>query len=462
MRDTIFISHANPEDNEFSRWLHLRLATEGYPVWCDLVKLRGGEDFWKDIEQAIRERTIKFLYVLSKTSNVKDGPLQELAVAKGVARREKLHDFIIPLHIDDLPYNETNIEINRLNAITFEQGWAKGLKVLLEKLEQDQVPKNPTYTPEIVASWWCEQFSADRGIINESEDHLSNWYSIEALPKELYFHLLHPLKTAEANIKNERLFPVSHFKNGVLTFAHRDDFKDEPIDGSFIADSHHFITQDLLDGKHAETFIDGKQTRNAVTLLLEVGWRRMIERHKLPIHEMSNKAWCFYFIKGRVDKDKLYFSGVNGKLAHRNIMGYRTMRTSDGGTRLRHWHFGISARPFLYPVAAFSIRPHAVFSDDGTHIWDSADRLHRACMSQCKDWWNDDWRDRILATMNWLAGEAGKITVQLGSDVGISVAKSPLEFTSPVSYIEPGVSSETDIEVEEVDEIEDEDSDEDE
>jgi hypothetical protein len=50
----LFISHANPEDNEFSRWLALQLANEGYPVWCDLTKLLGGEDFWADIEQAIR------------------------------------------------------------------------------------------------------------------------------------------------------------------------------------------------------------------------------------------------------------------------------------------------------------------------------------------------------------------------------------------------------------------------
>ena len=46
MRDILFVSHANPEDNEFSQWLSLQLAREGYPVWCDLTKLLGGEDFW--------------------------------------------------------------------------------------------------------------------------------------------------------------------------------------------------------------------------------------------------------------------------------------------------------------------------------------------------------------------------------------------------------------------------------
>src|SRR3990172_3674084 len=154
MHNMLFLSHANPEDNEFTRWLALQLAREGYPVWCDLTKLLGGEDFWSDIEKAIRERTVKFLYVLSNTSNGKQGPLQELQVAQNVMRAHNLHDFIIPLLIDDLPHREINIQLARINAIPFNQNWARGLRTLLEKLEQDNVAKNPKFTPSAVASWW--------------------------------------------------------------------------------------------------------------------------------------------------------------------------------------------------------------------------------------------------------------------------------------------------------------------
>src|SRR2546425_981273 len=83
-RNMIFLSHANPEDNHFTRWLALQLAREGFPVWCDLTQLLGGEDFWHDIETAIRDRTAKFLFVLSKVSNQKQGTLMELTVARKV------------------------------------------------------------------------------------------------------------------------------------------------------------------------------------------------------------------------------------------------------------------------------------------------------------------------------------------------------------------------------------------
>src|SRR6266566_6179704 len=125
-RDMLFVSHANPENNEFAQWLSLQLAKCGYPVWCDLTKLLGGETFWSDIEQALRTRTVKFLYVLSKTSNIKDGPLSELHVAANVKRDENLHDFIIPLLIDDLPHRDINIQLARLTTVNFRKGWAQG------------------------------------------------------------------------------------------------------------------------------------------------------------------------------------------------------------------------------------------------------------------------------------------------------------------------------------------------
>src|SRR5438132_173292 len=107
----VFVSHANPENNEFARWISLRLAAEGYGVWCDLTQLLGGESFWTDIEEAIRQGTAKFLYVLSKPSNAKAGPLKELQVAQNVARDQGLVDFVLPVLVDDLPHREVNIRL---------------------------------------------------------------------------------------------------------------------------------------------------------------------------------------------------------------------------------------------------------------------------------------------------------------------------------------------------------------
>ena len=122
-RNLIFVSHANPEDNVFARWLSLRLASEGYRVWCDLTRLLGGEDFWVDIEAALRDHAIKLVYILSRNSNQKDGPLQELHIGQTVANTENLKDFVIPMRLDDLPFRDMNIQLARLNAIDLSEGW---------------------------------------------------------------------------------------------------------------------------------------------------------------------------------------------------------------------------------------------------------------------------------------------------------------------------------------------------
>ncbi len=184
----IFISHANPEDNQFALWLSLQLANCGYPVWCDLTKLLGGEYFWEDIEEAIRNRTHKFLFVLSKISNQKQGALDELNLALTVEKRDSLHDFVIPLWIDNLQSKDFYIRLQRKNDVPFNKSWAEGLRQLLTKFDKENVQKDPRFNPGAVNTWWEDNNGTDCAIINEPEEYLSNWFPIRSLPSEIYLH----------------------------------------------------------------------------------------------------------------------------------------------------------------------------------------------------------------------------------------------------------------------------------
>ena len=57
-REALFISHANPEDNAFARWLGAKLAAMGYEVWADVMRLRGGSDWSRELEVALRTREV--------------------------------------------------------------------------------------------------------------------------------------------------------------------------------------------------------------------------------------------------------------------------------------------------------------------------------------------------------------------------------------------------------------------
>jgi TIR domain len=98
----VFLNHANPEDNVFVLWLGARLTAAGYHVWSDLLQLVGGERFWNDINEAIRQHTAVFLPILSKASidPAKEGVHNEIAIATAVRRELKLDNFVVPVRME--------------------------------------------------------------------------------------------------------------------------------------------------------------------------------------------------------------------------------------------------------------------------------------------------------------------------------------------------------------------------
>jgi hypothetical protein len=166
-RRVVFLNHANPEDNVFVLWLGARLATAGYHVWSDLLQLAGGERFWNDINEAIRQHTAVFLPILSNASidPTKEGVHNEIAIATAVRRELKLDNFVVPLRLERVP--EIPAQLIQLNYIEFTANWADGLAHVLERLEKSNIPKQPS--PEMAAMHaWAACYAGISGsIVNQ-------------------------------------------------------------------------------------------------------------------------------------------------------------------------------------------------------------------------------------------------------------------------------------------------------
>ncbi len=72
----LFISYAI-EDGCFADWLALKLASEGFKVWYDRLKLLGGESYPHDITEAIQNKTFRLIAILSHNSINKENPRKE-------------------------------------------------------------------------------------------------------------------------------------------------------------------------------------------------------------------------------------------------------------------------------------------------------------------------------------------------------------------------------------------------
>jgi hypothetical protein len=427
VRNMVFVSHANPEDNELALWLSLQLANAGYAVWCDLTKLLGGEKFWEDIQEAIQNRTVKFVFMLSRTSNQKRGTLDELDCAIGTEKRLHFRDFIITAKTDDLPFDEVYISIRRLNHIDFT-AWPRGLATLLEKLEKDEVIRTTNFNPDAVCSWWRDQYSPDAGIIDRPEEVLSNWFKVEDLPTMLYEHKITALAPGPFD-SDEVEFPfpaVWVSELSFVTFAKAHDFSATFGAHLTIGESKEHSYDDVLAGR---AVTDGVKH---LSQLLRTAWENALKT-RLSAYEMANKQCCFYFPGDLVKDDFVEFFTPDGQKTWRGVVGFKTLAKG----RVRHWHYGITGKPIMRPETLFVVKGHILFSDDRKTLWDSKDATAKARRNQCRNWWNDDWRDRLLATMSFLAGDEERIRIALGSEESFTLQRFPILFESPVSYMSP-------------------------
>ncbi len=430
----IFISHANPEDNDFTMWLALQLAKEGYPVWCDLTKLLGGEDFWKEAEAAIRERTCKFIYVLSRSSNQKAGPRRELQIAENIRKKFDLQRFIIPVTVDDLPPNEFNIMLANINAISFNKSWATGIKTLLKNLCEEKVSKKDNFGYDAVAYWWNTQKSGKGIIIDEPEELISNWFPVVELPKLIYGHNL----TNESKDAIHSEYPVVLRKKLIFSFGAKEELKQSIPSFLFGKNTFCIETEQFLEKDQIVEGIYHREATNLVSELLRIGWENMMRKRGFREYILSDKASAFGFTKDLTKGDDRIQLDLGGTHIDRAVIGYKSRRMEGKVVGKRFWHFAIGAKPLLYPIRGYIIRSHVLFSDDGNQFWESKEKMHSARRSQCRDWWNDDWRDRLLVTMAYLSEKDGFINIELGKKISLKIARSPINLKSPVSYLDPG------------------------
>jgi TIR domain len=79
-RDAVFISHATPEDNSFTLWLGGKLTALGYQVFADVLRLKGGDDWERILEDAIRNKAKRFLLVGTPGGVQKQGVGNEITI----------------------------------------------------------------------------------------------------------------------------------------------------------------------------------------------------------------------------------------------------------------------------------------------------------------------------------------------------------------------------------------------
>lgn len=412
-RTAIFISHATPEDNAFVRWLGAKLTALGYEVWADLFALRGGSDWSRKLEDALRHRAVKMLLVCTPDGLEKQGVRNEIEIATAVGKSISDPEFIIPLRLApfDAPFR-----IAHLQYVDFSNGWAAGFLELSGLLASNaNIPRSNA--GNALDEWLADQTDGAAKLIDRTEYLVSNWLRIKSLPETLYY--CEPpfgFDLQRFQLRDVEAYPVIPFKGGILSFSSPND------------------SGELRSGVPARIIAE-----ISISKFLVEGWPEQgIERYVASRHfsDLGNQAFDLYMhrlgMSPLVNQKGRSAWWANIKLAPKTRVSFDWRHTKgsrkiigQSGKRGVFWHYGLNAQVRDHPKLHIRLSPRLLFSTNGLDIIDDPKKAHRLRRSFAASWRNARWRDMLLAYLWWTSAGMSEMALPVSSTENIVASLPP-------------------------------------
>ncbi len=192
---------------------------------------------------------------------------------------------------------------------------------------------------------------------------------------------------------------------------------------------------DFVGGINLGPYVDRREANKDIVNLLRQHFDQTAAARGLRPVEFANSQVGWFFPDGLVPANKIVCETPDGRRIRRSVTGkFKALR----------WHLCLLAKPRIWPSLVYRIHANVVLSEDGkTPI--PGEKTHKRRRRLTKSWWNDVWRDRLLAAMNFLADNNTSVTMEAGH-VQFAVSAWPLQADVPVSYdaFDPPLPSEED------------------
>jgi hypothetical protein len=458
-RDVIFISHATPDDNEFVRWLGTRLTGFGYKVWADIFDLAGGTPFWTSIEDALRKRTLKVIFLVSKAScdPNRGGVRNEISVADAVRKSLEDPEFIIPVRIDDIPFGDLPIQIHQLNAIDFTTGWGAKLVVLVDTLTKAKVPRVVTDLSAEFDRWRQASVRSDVVVERGEEPLLTSVLPIIRLPDEISFYEYEG-ENKKFEVAIETLpHPFAMHNRLLVSFAAGHEIQAYLPPDLTVTLRGTASFSDFLGGNVTDPI--GPRRGDANNWAVRM-FRESFEAHLAArglIAYAASAGTVMFFPKDLLPDDRVYYTNAKGKRTYKQVVGFSKVLNA-------HWHLGMRAVLRLGEAPTVRLRPYVVFSRDGKEPLRDADEMTKLRRRFCKSWFNHVWRPLWQAFFEFFGGGSESVLISLGEHRSWAIAgeglklvagmRMPFDLDVADAESEPEEPDETDDEVD--DGIEDE------
>lgn len=397
---------------------------------------------WLDIDDALRFHARKVIVLLSRavTNPSKEGIRAELD--RATALRKKLNDrrFVLPVRIDDTPYEDFPATIGNRTIIDANSNPAAALDVILKILSEDRVPRSATPSKDALVRWH-QAVAPQYYLPEQAEDQLvTNWYPISSLPETInFFQIGRPLKNAvtePASIASSHPLPmVSHWRR-LVSFGDWDEVQASIVDTTPIRLDHTMTVDDFLNGGDGEIQFEWGIPGNYLSSLIRQAWDNFAADFGLYQFMLSERTAAWYVPKEMMPGDKVTFKRASGVCGWRLVSGVY-------GQRKRNWHVGAAAKLMLGDPLRLKLTPHIIYTDpEGEQ---QATALYRR--AHCKLWFNAKWRDLLYAYVALLADDNGSLEFPLSRNASAIFKATPLGVVLPVrpqNVLENALATHTD------------------
>lgn len=432
-RDTVFISKATPEDDEFVLWVAPRLERAGYRVFTDILSLEAGDRWRQQVTKTLQDVTTKMLLCCRDATLAKNGVQEEIGIAEDLVKELGDPRFIIPLRLE--PFRKV-FGIGELQYVNFVGSWATGLSNLLDTLDRQNVVRNVSSTT-ISPNWEAYRRKLSIKVEHEPENLISNWVRILRLPETIRYYeptgaLNHPamLQACESWIH-----PAEVYHRGFFSFAGNGEVSTNMAAAGHFKLRTEIALREFIDNGSKAPNIRPREAKNLIVSMFRQAWVGYCRERSFVEYAYSSNQLGFHAGQNQASLGK--------KIAWGQQRRSSMLRNVAAG---KVWQYGVSATPMLWPFPHFRLKPRVLFAPlsgkEAGPPFPEVEIQHRHRRSLCKAWRNKQWHGRQMAFLKVLSADSETIDLPLSNDCALALDAQPFPFVSPVTTVRPDIMAE--------------------
>jgi hypothetical protein len=411
--DHLVIDHVDA-DGGLALWLARRLTLAGYRVWCRGLAPLAGSSANDTVRSLLNSRALRYVAVLSPEAigDLEFTVRRNAALAVGAHRGSPI---LIPAIARPIDTNLLDQETRGLTPARFDASWASGLK----DIESTLVSVNCPRMPEGGGALAIRSYFPDEIIRSEPEVLASNLFRVSKFPEVIHrFYAAIPMGDDNSPLIGQWAFRKvsdTHF----LSFQHPPP--QLAVDYGITTKGGSVWT--------AISEMDGIPVGDLLTELIKKAFYAECRRRGL---QLCSDRGMVYFPADLLKNDILKLERLDGSQTHFSVVGERTHGWGHRASKYRY-HIAPVFVPKGNPASGYEIIIRI-----RVHITDLAGNLypgraaHIRRKKLCKSWWNEEWLNRVMGVMQFLAENGQQIAIGASDDERITVDRLPRTYLSPI------------------------------